>query len=57
MVHGVAQQVQERVADLIDHRPVEPGLLPLHDKAHLFAAFPGQVAHHAGEAVEHVLDR
>ena len=57
MVHGVADQVAERVADLFEDGAVEFGLLALDDELDLLVEPDGHVAHDPREAVEDGLDR
>ena len=52
MVHRVAQQVQQWLADLVEDGAVQLDLLALDPEVHLLAHLPGQVADHAREAVE-----
>ncbi len=57
VVEGVADQVDQRVADLLHHRLVELGGLAVDLQLHLLAQLARQVAHQAGEAVEREADR
>ncbi|GBD28243.1 hypothetical protein HRbin31_00256 [bacterium HR31] len=56
MVHRVPHQVHQRTADLLDHRPVQLGVLPFQDHLHPLAGPLGQVAHVPREPAEQVLD-
>ena len=57
VIDGIAHQVRQRVADGLDDRLVQLGLLPLQVDARLLAAGDRQVADHAGELVPDVADR
>ena len=57
VVEGVADEVAQRVADLLEDGPVELGLLALDDQRDLLAQLRRHVAHDAREAVEDALDR
>jgi len=57
VVDGVAHQVHERVADLLDHGLVELGVGAADDELDLLAELARDVAHHAREAVEDLADR
>src|SRR5438093_1325041 len=57
VVHGVAEQVQQWVAELVQNRTVELDLLPLDPKRHLFPELARQVAHEPREADEHLPHR
>ena len=56
VVDGVADEVHERLADLVDHRLVHPGVLALQDELDLLALLAGEVAHQPREALEDVAD-
>src|SRR2546425_9953634 len=57
VVHRVAQQVEQRVAQLVQDGAVELDLFALHAERHLLAQFPREIAHQAGEAVEYLPHR
>ena len=57
MVSGVADHVDERVADLLDHGPVELGLLPLDDEADLLAELDGYIPDKPAHLLERTADR
>ena len=57
VVDRIAQQMGQRVADGLDDRLVQLGLLPFQLDAGLLAASDRQVADHAGELVPDVADR
>ena len=57
MVDGVADQVDHRVAQPLDDRAVEPGFLADDPQLDLLARAVGQVADHAGEPREELIDR
>ena len=57
VVERVAQEVHDRIADLVDNGTIQLGLLTLDREVDLLAEFLGYVAHHSGEAVEHRTDR
>ena len=56
VVHRVADQVHERLAELVDHRLVDAGALALEDELHLLTLLSREVAHEAREALEDVTD-
>ena len=56
VVHGVADQVHERLADLVDHGLVDARLLALQHQLDLLALAVGEVADEAREALEDVAD-
>ena len=45
MVYAVADEMDQRVGELVDNGLVELGILSLHDKAYILAQFIGQVPH------------
>ena len=51
MIHGVADQMVQRVSQTLEDRAVQLDLAPLDQKFDLFAARPGQVAHQPVEAL------
>jgi chemotaxis protein histidine kinase CheA len=57
VVHGVAQQVDERIHHLVKHGTVELDVEPFQLEGDVLAQVVGEVAHHAGEPVEYVTDR
>src|SRR5436309_794186 len=57
VVHGVAQQVHERIAQLVQDRPVELDLLALDPERHLLAELARHVAHQPRKPVEHLPHR
>ena len=56
VVDGVAHQVGQRVLDRLEQRPVQLGLPTQHGEGDLALQRRGQVAHHAGHLVPHVVD-
>ncbi len=56
VVHGIAQQVHERVADLFDDGLVQFGLRAIDDQVDVLAQFLADIAHHTAEAIEGVAD-
>src|SRR6185295_15446890 len=56
VVDAVADEVHERIADLLEHRLVELGLLARHDELDLLAETLREIAHHAREAAENEAD-
>ena len=52
MVHGVAHQVGQRIANLFHHGFVQLGLGAADDQLDVFAQLLANIAHHALEAVE-----
>ncbi len=57
MVDSVSDQVQKGLADLVEDRLVQLGLLTFELQAHLLAVGKREVAHQALEALEHALHR
>ena len=57
VVHAVSDQVDEGLADLVDDGLVDPGVVAFEDELDLLALLPGEIAHHAREALEDVPDR
>ena len=57
VIDRVADQVQQRIADLVEDRAVELDLLALDVEPDPLAEVPRQVAHQPGEALEHLADR
>jgi hypothetical protein len=57
MVHGVAQQVHQRIAQLVKNRAVELDLFALHAELDLFIELAREIAHQPGKAVEHLPHR
>ena len=57
MIDGIANQVNERVANLIDDRPIEFRLRACDLKLDFFMDVFRDRTYHAWEAVEHLLDR
>src|SRR5207249_856144 len=57
VVHRVPQQVQQRVAELVQDRAVELDFLALDPERDLLAELAGQVTHQTGESVEHLPHR
>ena len=57
MVDGVADQVDHRVAEPLDDRPVEPRVLTDDPQLDLLAGAVGQVADHPREPREELVDR
>src|SRR5256884_443466 len=57
VVHRVPQQVQQRVAELVQDRAVELDFLALDPERDLLAELAGQVTHQTGEPVEHLPHR
>src|SRR3546814_5481728 len=53
MIEAVANQMRERIADLLDHALVEFGALADQLQAHLLAKLAGEIVDHAREAREH----
>ena len=53
MVHTVAQQVHERVLDLLEYRAIHLDLGPDHGEGNSLALTSGQVPDHPGEGPEH----
>ena len=56
MIERVSQKVHQRIADLVDDRTVEFGLLALDREVDVLVEFLGDVANHARETVEHLAD-
>jgi hypothetical protein len=56
VVHAVADEVDERLADLVDDRLVDARRLAFQDQLDLLARLAREVAHQAREALEHVPD-
>ena len=56
VVDAVPDQVDERLADLVDDRLVDAGVLALQDQLDVLAGLAGEVAHQAREALEDVAD-
>jgi hypothetical protein len=57
MVHCIADQVDKRVADLVNNRSVQFGFLAEDLQIHLFAQVTGQAADDAGEFLEDLVHR
>ncbi len=57
MVYRVADEVHQRLAQLVDHRLVDPRLLALQHQLHGLALVVGEVTHQPREALEDVADR
>ncbi|MNZ93045.1 hypothetical protein D3C78_1120990 [compost metagenome] len=56
VIHGVAQQVHEWVADFFHHGLVQLGLCAADDQVDVLAQFLADIAHHPTEAVEGFAD-
>ena len=56
MINGISQQMNQRVAYFIDHRPIHFRFFPLDNQIDLFAEAVGQIPHHTGKTVEHIAD-
>ncbi|KPZ14603.1 membrane protein [Pseudomonas syringae pv. spinaceae] len=56
VVHGIAQQVHERVADLLDNGLVQFGFCAIDNQVDVFAQLLTDVAHHSAKTVEGVTD-
>ncbi|MNN61518.1 hypothetical protein D3C81_1767580 [compost metagenome] len=56
MVHGVPQQMDQRVPDFIDHGPVEFSFGPDDDQIDFFVQRFGQIPNHPRETVEYGVD-
>ena len=56
MVHGVAHQVHQWVADFFDQRFIQLGFAAANHQADFLAQLVADVAHHAVEAVEGFAD-
>ncbi|MBW8838248.1 MAG: hypothetical protein JF602_00080, partial [Gemmatimonadetes bacterium] len=54
MIGRIADQVKQRLADLIQHRPVQLDLLTLDVEPDALAQVARQVPHQAGKALEHL---
>src|SRR3546814_14610647 len=52
MIEAVANQMRERIADLLDHALVEFGALADQLQAHLLAKLAGEIVDHARERSE-----
>ena len=52
MVHGIPDQVHQRIADLFQHRLVEFGVFSRQAQFHLLAQFLAEIVHQARKAVE-----
>src|SRR5262249_17533571 len=57
VVDAVADEMDQRIADLLEHGFVELGLLTGHGEFDLFAEALREVAHHARETAEDEADR
>ncbi len=57
MVHGVADDVQQRLEQRLDHRLVRLGLVALGQKAHGLGEAQGHLAHQPRKALENVAQR
>src|SRR6266511_3380042 len=57
MVHGVPQQVHERIAQLVEDLPVELDLFAFDAERHLLPQLPRDVAHQPWKTVEHLPHR
>src|SRR5205085_3482542 len=57
VIDGVADQVQQRIANLFDDRAIQLGVLALENEIDLLALLGSNVAHDARKAVEDALDR
>src|SRR5207244_5664624 len=57
VVDGVADQVQQRIADLFDHRTIELGVLALDDEVDLLALLTRDIAYDARQPTENGLER
>jgi hypothetical protein len=57
VVDRVAEQVDERVPDLVEHGPVELDVQPVHLEGDVLAQVARKVPDHAREPVEYVADR
>ncbi len=57
VIHGIAQQVHERIADLLHHRLVQFGFRTADDQVDVLAQLLADVAYHSAEAVERIPDR
>ena len=57
VVGGVPDQVQERIADLVQDRAVELDLLAFDVEPDPLAEVPRQIAHQPGKPLEHLADR
>jgi hypothetical protein len=53
VVHGIAQHVDERLVEFLDHRRVDLDVLAGHDQPRLLAELVGQVADQPRQAREH----
>ncbi len=56
VVHGVAQQVHERVADLLDNGLVQFGFCAIDNQVDVFSQLLTDVAYHSAKTVESVAD-
>src|SRR5919106_1158886 len=54
VIDGVAQEMNDGIADLVEHRPVELDLLPLNGEFDLLAEGPRGIAHESRKAIEHL---
>src|SRR5262249_21751189 len=57
MVGRVPDQMQERVTDLVENRPVQLDLLPLHIEPDPLAEVARQIPHQTGEPIEYISNR
>ena len=57
MVHGIAEQMHQGVAKLIEDLAIELDFLALDTKRHLLAELPRHVAHETRKAIEHLPHR
>ena len=57
VIDGIAQQMRQRIGQLLDHGLVDFGTLTGHDQAHLLAQLGGEFAHQARHAREDRFDR
>ena len=56
MVHGVSEQMHQRVSQALDHRPVHFSVLAFHDEIHFLIEFLSQVPDHSRKSVENGAD-
>jgi hypothetical protein len=57
VVHGVADQVAQRVLEPFEHRAIQFHVAALHDQLDLLAGGQGQVAHHAIQSLASLRER
>src|SRR5207253_2243342 len=56
VIDGIADQMQQRIADLFDHRTIKLGVLTLDDEVDLLPLLAGDITHDARQPTEDRLD-